>query len=145
MGEEILILYHSEAAKPVSQAHKGEWFDLRAAKDYDIKAGDFTLIDLGVSIKVAPWQECIVAPRSSTFKNTGLIQTNSIGVIDNAYCGDNDIWFWATYATRDVQIKAGDRLAQFRVVERQPDYLKIREVKTLGSENRGGHGSTGTR
>ena len=54
--------------------------------------------------------EAIIAPRSSTFNRFGLIQTNSIGVIDNTYCGDLDIWMMPVVALRDTQIREGDRI-----------------------------------
>ena len=123
---EILIKYHTPAAKPVEQAHMGEWFDVRAAESYDLKAGTKGFINLGISVRVPHGYEAILAPRSSSFKKYGFIQTNSIGVIDETYSGDDDVWMLPYFATRDAHIEAGDRI-----------------VRYLGKNNRGGFGSTG--
>lgn len=141
---EILIKYHNDAAKPVKQAHMGEWFDLRAAEDYHLEPGQRYMINLGVSICVPYGYEAILAPRSSTFKNYGIIQTNGIGVIDNSYSGDNDIWYMPVWATRPADIKAGDRIAQFRI-QRNQGSPRLKEVRYLGNADRGGLGSTGTK
>lgn len=139
---EIMIKYHSDAARPVKQAHLGEWFDLRAAEDYHLEPGQRYMINLGVSIHVPYGYEAILAPRSSTFKNYGIIQTNGIGVIDESYSGDGDIWMMPVWATRAADIKAGDRVAQFRI-QRNQGSPRLKEVHYLGDINRGGFGSTG--
>lgn len=141
---EILIKYHCDAARPVEQAHDGEWFDVRAAKSYDLKAGNKYMIDLGISVRVPRGYEAILAPRSSSFKKWGFIQTNSIGVIDETYSGDDDIWMLPVFATRDAQIEAGERVAQFRI-QRNQGRPRLTEVGYLGKNNRGGFGSTGTK
>ena len=86
--------------------------------------------------------EAHIAPRSSAFKRWGIIQANSVGVIDNSYCGDNDIWMMPVYATRFTKIHKNDRICQFRIVEKQP-HLEFEVVDHLGNEDRGGFGSTG--
>ena len=121
---------------------KSDWIDLRAAKEVALKKGEFALIPLGVAMELPAGYEAHVAPRSSTFKNFGIIQTNSMGIIDETYCGDNDQWFFPAYALRDTVIHVNDRICQFRVMEHQPA-LTFEETKTLGHEDRGGHGSTG--
>lgn len=121
---------------------KSDWIDLRAAKEVELKKGEFALIPLGVAMELPAGYEAHVVPRSSTFKNFGIIQTNSMGVIDETYCGDNDQWFFPAYALRDTVIHVNDRICQFRVMEHQPA-LTFEETKTLGHEDRGGHGSTG--
>ena len=141
---EILIKYHTPAAKPVEQAHMGEWFDVRAAEDYDLKAGNKYVINLGISVRVPHDYEAILAPRSSTFKKYGILQTNSIGVIDETYSGDDDIWRMPVFATRNAHIDAGDRIAQFRI-QRNQGNPRLKEVRYLGKKNRGGLGSTGTK
>ena len=141
---EILIKYHTPAAKPVEQAHMGEWFDVRAAEDYDLKAGNKYVINLGISVRVPHGYEAILAPRSSTFKKYGILQTNSIGVIDETYSGDDDIWMMPVFATRNAHIDAGDRIAQFRI-QRNQGNPRLKEVRYLGKNNRGGLGSTGTK
>ena len=121
---------------------KSDWIDLRAAEDVEMKAGEFRLIPLGVAMKLPRGYEAHVVPRSSTFKNFGVIQTNSMGVIDETYCGDNDQWFFPAYALRDTVIHVNDRICQFRIMEHQPA-LDFEETDVLGNEDRGGHGSTG--
>lgn len=121
---------------------KSDWIDLRAAENIELKAGDFKLIPLGIAMELPNGYEAHVVPRSSTFKNFGIIQTNSMGVIDESYCGDNDQWFFPAYALRDTEIHVGDRICQFRIMEHQPK-IQFDEVLFLGNEDRGGHGSTG--
>lgn len=121
---------------------KSDWIDLRAAENIELKAGDFKLIPLGIAMELPKGYEAHVVPRSSTFKNFGIIQTNSMGVIDESYCGDNDQWFFPAYALRDTRICVGDRICQFRIMEHQPK-IQFDEVLFLGNEDRGGHGSTG--
>lgn len=121
---------------------KSDWIDLRAAQDLEIKAGEFKLIPLGVAMELPEGYEAHVVPRSSTFNNFGIIQTNHMGVIDESYCGDQDQWFFPAYALRDTEIHVNDRICQFRIMEHQPAIV-FEEVTCLGNENRGGHGSTG--
>ena len=121
---------------------KSDWIDLRAAEEVSMKAGEFRLIPLGVAMELPKCYEAHVVPRSSTFKNFGIIQTNHTGIIDESYCGDNDQWFMAAYALRDTVIHVNDRICQFRIVEHQPK-LEFEETNTLGNADRGGHGSTG--
>ena len=121
---------------------KSDWMDLRAAEDITMKAGEFKLIPLGVAIALPEGYEAHVVPRSSTFKNFGIIQTNSMGVIDESYCGDNDQWFFPALAMRDTEIKFNDRICQFRIMEHQPVF-SFEEVTQLTGKDRGGFGSTG--
>ncbi|MCI8334519.1 MAG: deoxyuridine 5'-triphosphate nucleotidohydrolase [Lachnospiraceae bacterium] len=121
---------------------KSDWIDLRAAEEVSMKAGEFRLIPLGVAMELPKGYEAHVVPRSSTFKNFGIIQTNHTGIIDESYCGDNDQWFMAAYALRDTVIHVNNRICQFRIVEHQPK-LEFEETNTLGNADRGGHGSTG--
>ena len=121
---------------------KSDWIDLRAAKEVELKAGEFKLIPLGIAMELPAGYEAHVVPRSSTFKNYGIIQTNSMGIIDETYCGDNDQWFFEAIAMRDTVIRVNDRICQFRIVEHQPP-IEFAEVEVLGNEDRGGHGSTG--
>lgn len=119
-----------------------DWIDLRAAEDVEMKAGEWKLIPLGVAIELPEGYEAHVVPRSSTYKNFGVIQTNSMGVIDATYCGDNDQWFWPALAMRDTIIKKNDRICQFRIMENQPT-IEFVEVEHLEGPDRGGFGSTG--
>lgn len=121
---------------------KSDWIDLRSAEDIDLKKGEFKLVPLGVAMQLPKGYEALVVPRSSTFKNYGIIQTNSMGVIDETYCGENDQWFFPVYATRDTHISTNDRICQFRIMKHQPmiHFVKNRWEDT---EDRGGFGSTG--
>lgn len=121
---------------------KSDWIDLRAAEDVVMKKGEFKLIPLGIAMELPKGYEAHVVPRSSTFKNYGIIQTNHQGVIDCSYCGDNDQWFMPAYALKDTEIHVNDRICQFRIMENQPK-LVFDEVAQLHNEDRGGHGSTG--
>lgn len=121
---------------------KSDWIDLRSAKDVELKKGEFALIPLGVGMQLPEGYEAHVVPRSSTFKNFGIIQTNHQGVIDCSYCGDDDQWFMPVLAVRDTRICKNDRICQFRIMEHQPAIV-FHEVERLEGENRGGHGSTG--
>ena len=138
----ILIKYHVNDIDKITVNKKGDWIDLRAAEDVELKKGEFRLISLGVSMKLPEGYEAHIVPRSSTFKNFGIIQTNHCGIIDNTYCGDDDIWKFPAYALRDTVIKKNDRICQFRIVNNQPQ-LTFTTVERLNSENRGGFGSTG--
>ncbi|MCR5100712.1 MAG: deoxyuridine 5'-triphosphate nucleotidohydrolase [Butyrivibrio sp.] len=143
MKKEIKIKYHSSEIDKLEYIDgKSDWIDLRAAKKYELKKGDFALIDLGISVQLPEGYEMITAARSSLFKNYGLIQTNAIGVIDETYCGDDDIIMMPVYATRDTVVNVNDRVCQFRIFEHQP-VIKFNEVESLNNETRGGFGSTG--
>ena len=121
---------------------KSDWIDLRAAADINLSKGEFYLIPLGVAMEIPEGYEAHIVPRSSTFKNYGIIQTNGIGIIDNSYSGDNDQWFMPVYATRDEYIIENSRIAQFRIFENQPMII-FDEVDHLNDKDRGGFGSTG--
>jgi probable deoxyuridine 5'-triphosphate nucleotidohydrolase yncF len=121
---------------------KSDWIDLKAAQDYELKQFEHALINLGFALQLPDGYEAHIVPRSSTFKNFGILQTNSMGIIDNSYCGDEDYWKLPVIAMRDTVIKKGDRICQFRIMEKMSN-IEIEIVKTLGNENRGGFGSTG--
>lgn len=140
---EIHIKYFSDKIEKLQYiGGKSDWIDLRAAEEIVLKAGEFKLIPLGVGMKLPEGYEAHVVPRSSTFRNFGVIQTNSMGVIDETYCGDEDQWFFPAYALRDTVIHVNDRICQFRIMKHQPEVVFIEE-EHLGTENRGGFGSTG--
>ena len=137
----IYIKYHNDIL-PIDMFENGDWIDLRAAEDIEMKAGDFRLISLGVSMQLPEGYEAHIVPRSSTYKHWGIIQANHMGVIDNSYCGDNDIWKFPAIAIRDTQIYKNDRICQFRIVKKQPEF-EFEEVDYLENKDRGGFGSTG--
>ena len=132
---EIKIKYFTNIEK-IKQIPNGDWVDLRSAKDVALKKGEFTIIPLGVGMKLP------IVPRSSTYKNYGIIQTNHMGVIDNSYSGDNDQWGMPVIAMRDTTIHKNDRICQFRITQKQPDF-EFTEVECLDTKSRGGFGSTG--
>ena len=140
--ETIKIKYFTNEIERVNKIDKGDWIDLRAAEMVELKAGEFKLIPLGVAMQLPKGYEAHVVPRSSTYKNFGIIQTNHQAVIDESYCGDNDQWFYPALAQRDTVININDRICQFRIMEKQPS-IEFEEVETLGNEDRGGIGSTG--
>lgn len=141
---EIKIVYHDPNMPKLEFVEgKSDWIDLRARVGGVFKAGDFALIDLGVSMKLPEGYEAHIAPRSSTFKNYGIIQTNSVGVVDNSYSGTNDIWKMPCYFTRDTEIKPYERICQFRLIKKMEDVSFI-ETESLDSVDRKGFGSTGT-
>ena len=146
---EIMVKYHNPDLTRITAYDKGDWIDLRSAEEVHMKAGEFRLISLGVSIKIPEMFEMWLAPRSSTFKKYGIIQTNSIGIIDNSYCGNNDIIKMTVYAVRDTVIPFNERIAQFRFIPRMKYTvkafrfgIKFKEVDDLGTEDRGGFGSS---
>ncbi len=121
---------------------KSDWIDLRSAERVELKKGEFRLIDLGIAVELPKGYEAHIVPRSSTYKNFGIIQTNHFGVIDETYCGDNDRWFFPALAMRDTVIEVNDRICQFRIMEHQPE-IEFEETDLLGNHDRGGWGSTG--
>ena len=125
----------------LEQWDKGDWIDLSTREDITLKAGESTIAHLGVAMKLPEGYEALLAPRSSTFKRWGILQTNSIGVIDNSYSGNNDEYGMPIYATQDVVIPKLTRLCQFRIIENQPKLDFI--ISTDLGESRGGFGSTG--
>ena len=141
--EEIKVKYfHDDMEELCYIAGKSDWIDLRAAQEVTLTAGAFCLIPLGVAIALPEGYEAHIAPRSSTFKNYGILQTNSVGVVDCSYCGDNDQWHMPVYALRDTVIHVNDRICQFRIMEHQPKIV-FEEVEALNAPDRGGFGSTG--
>ena len=140
----IQIKYHDSDLPRVEKLAQGTWIDLRAAQDVEMKAGEFRVISLGVSMKLPEGYEAHLVPRSSTFKKWGVLQVNSMGVIDNSYCGDNDVWGFPALAVRDTVIRRGDRICQFRI-QRVMEPVEFVEVERLDAPDRGGFGSTGER
>lgn len=153
--ETIKIKYHADI-EPIEKITVGDWIDLRVAENVFIEQGEFKLISLGVSMKLPEGYEAHIVPRSSTFKNFGVIQTNSFGVIDNSYSGTNDVWKFpalcldAKTMLPDADghwifgtvINKGDRICQFRIVKKQPE-VEFEVVDELDDKDRGGFGSTG--
>lgn len=140
--ETIEIKYMDADIERIEKIDVGDWIDLRAAEDVVFYSGEYKAIPLGVAMKLPQGYEAIVAPRSSTFKRHGLILANSIGVIDESYCGNEDEWHFPAYAVRGGRIHKNERICQFRVIKHQPPLI-FKEVDDLGNKSRGGLGSTG--
>lgn len=143
MKETINIKYLTDSIDKLTYIYgKSDWIDLRAAETVDMDPMEFKLIPLGIAMQLPAGYEAHVIPRSSTFKNFGIIQVNSMGLIDESYCGDNDQWYFPAIALRKTTILANDRICQFRIMKHQPQ-IEFREVDNLNNESRGGIGSTG--
>ena len=141
--ETIRIKYFSDAVPPLCQVDgKSDWIDLYAAETITLRDGESALIPLGVAMALPEGYEAHVAPRSSTFKTYGLLQSNGVGVVDWSYRGDEDQWKMPVYATRDVTVEAGSRICQFRIVRNQPP-ISFQVCEHLDGPSRGGFGSTG--
>lgn len=138
----IKIKYLCKDLKKIEKIEKGDWIDLRSAETVELKAGEFKLIPLGIAMELPEGYEAHVVPRSSTFKKWGIIETNSMGIIDESYKGDNDQWFFPAYALRDTKIEKNDRICQFRIVKKM-ETVDFETLEILGNKDRGGHGSTG--
>lgn len=140
---EIKIQYLNDDIKRLEYIDgKSDWIDLRAAERVELKAFEFKLINLGVAMQLPDGYEAHIVPRSSTYKNFGLIQANSMGIVDESYCGPNDWFYFPAIALRDTVIEPNDRICQFRIEKHQPTVV-FNEVKFLENEDRGGIGSTG--
>lgn len=143
MVETIKIKYFSEQIEKLCYiAGNSDWIDLRAAENVVMKNGEFRLIRLGVAMELPEGYEAHIAPRSSTFKNFGILQTNGVGVVDESYKGDNDEWMLPALAMRDTEIQIGDRICQFRIMKHQPK-ISFLEVESLSDTDRGGFGTSG--
>ncbi len=141
--ETIKIQYLNDSIKRLEYIDgKSDWIDLRAAEHVVMKKGDFHLIHLGVAMQLPKGYEAHIVPRSSTYRNFGIIQTNHTGIVDESYAGPNDWWYMAAYALRDTEIHVNDRICQFRIVEHQPQ-VTFEECSRLEAPDRGGIGSTG--
>lgn len=140
--ETIKIKYFDKEIDKIEKFVKGDLIDLRSAETVELKNGDFHLIPLGVGMKLPRGYKANVYPRSSTYKNFGIILANSVGQIDNSYCGDSDQWMFPAIAMRDTVIHKNDRICQFEIQEIQPN-IEFVEVEHLDETDRGGIGSTG--
>lgn len=141
--EIIKIKYHTDKIDKLEYVDgKSDWIDLRAAETVFLKKGESCLISLGISVSLPEGYEAWIVPRSSTFKNFKVIQTNHMGIVDNSYCGDGDVWKYPVYAIEDTTIRINDRICQFRIVKNQP-HIIFNEVEHLEADDRGGFGSTG--
>lgn len=143
MEEKIKIKYHVKELEKLRYIDgKSDWIDLRVAEDVKMKAGEFRLISMGISVELPKGYEMWILPRSSAFKNFGVIQTNAMGVVDESFCGDNDIIHMPILAMRDTEMHINDRIGQFRIAKHQAE-IHFMEVEHLNHADRGGFGTTG--
>ena len=145
MRRKIKIKYFSKDIDKllfVGGRDKSDWIDLRSAEDIELKKGEFHLIPLGIGMKLPKGYEANIVPRSSTYKNFKILQTNCFAVIDNSYSGNEDQWMMPVVAMEDTVIHKNDRICQFRINKIQPT-IKLEEVENLDDTSRGGIGSTG--
>lgn len=142
---ELKVLYHDEKfgeLERISKIEQGDWIDLRAAETVELKKGEFKIISLGITVVIPDGYEMNIVPRSSTYKNFKILQTNCFGVIDNSYSGFNDIVGFPALAMEDTVVHKGDRICQFRI-NKKMENLDLIEVKEASDKSRGGFGSTG--
>ena len=139
---EIIKIKYLKDIQKIERFNVGDWIDLRSAEDVTMKAGEYRMIPLGVAMELPQGYEALVAPRSSTFRKYGILLANSVGIIDEAYKGDNDEWNFLAYAVKDTKIHKNERICQFRIIQHQP-LIHLQEVDSLGNADRGGIGSTG--
>ena len=151
----IRIKYFEGATK-LKKISKGNWIDVYACKDIFVPLNERAMVPLGFALELPSGWEAHLAPRSSTFKTWGIIQTNSVGVVDDTYIGDNDQWHMPVYCLegkgtelidgeeiKGTWIRKGDKIAQFRIMEVMPE-IQFDEVESFGNCDRGGFGTTGT-
>lgn len=143
MEAKLKIKYHVKELEKLRYIDgKSDWIDLRVAENVSMKQGEYRLISMGISVEIPKGYEMLIVPRSSAYKNFGILQTNAMGVVDESFCGDNDIIHMPILAMRDTEIHINDRIGQFRLLPHQPEVHFI-EVDHLDNEDRGGFGTTG--
>jgi len=118
-------------------------FDLYSRIDMEIAPKSFGLVPLNIVVETPKGFVFMVAARSSTAKKKGLFMANSVGIIDQDYCGEEDeVKFMAYNFTDDVvKIEKGERIAQgmFLPVEK----AEFNVLEKMEEKSRGGFGSTG--
>ena len=137
----IVIQCAAPHCKPVVQPN-GDWIDLATEHEEVLHAGHNKKLSLGVAMQLPDGYEAHIIPRSSTFSRWGILLVNSMGLIDNSFCGPQDIWTFHAFGMVDITIPAGTRICQFRIVKKQPT-LEFEIVNKLSGTNRGGYGTTG--
>jgi dUTP pyrophosphatase len=139
---EIFVMYHNDDLVKIENINIGDWTDLRSSEYLELKAMDFVFINLGISVQIPEGYEMHIAPRGSTYKNFGIIQVNSVGVLDESFCSPQDVVKMPALALRDTVIRVNDRICQCRLMPKQPK-TKWVTVDYLNNETRGGFGSSG--
>ena len=144
----LRIKYLQDATR-MNKITKGNWIDVYAYEDTFVPEGERAMINLGFALELPKGWEGHLAPRSSTFKTWGIIRTNSVGVVDDTYIGDNDQWHMPVYCLQakhdnGTWIRTGDKIGQFRIMEVMPE-IEFEEVESFGNQDRGGFGTTGVK
>lgn len=148
---QIKIKYHADIDR-IKRITVGDWIDLRCAEDTFIPVGGHKAIPLGVSMELPRGYEAHILPRSSTYMRYGILPVNGMGIIDNSYRGDNDIWHFGVVCLTGADVRDGmcgafipknARICQFRIMPKQDENIRFVEVDRLDGKNRGGIGSTG--
>lgn len=119
------------------------WYDENKHDTIHYVKDDVVIVQLGFALQLPPNHELHLLPRSSTFKNTGLLLTNSMGIGDTSYCGNEDEYSCMFFATRGGEVSIGQRIVQIRIEESMSNKFTFTEVDRLDNPNRGGFGSTG--
>lgn len=160
---ELKIRYIDKNIIPMKKIEKGDLVDLRVSKifsckynhetkememiekkfPYEYEQGETIFVKLGFAMQMPSGYKANVYPRSGTFKNYGLLLTNSVGQIDNSYQGNDDEWCAMFYATRSGIINYNHRILQFEIVPQYMNNVKFNVVEELDDINRGGYSSTG--
>jgi dUTP pyrophosphatase len=151
----LKVKYLDENLTKMNKIEKGDLVDLRASRIFvngeertlpcEYKFGDTVFVKLGFAMEMPKGKKANVFPRSGTFKNYGLLLTNSVGQIDNSYNGDKDEWCAMFWSTRDGVMNYNDRILQFEVVDSAMNDAEFEFVDKLGDIDRGGYSSTGVK
>lgn len=152
---ELKIKYIDKNMTKLTKMDGGDLIDLRVSRvikngeevsfPCEYKFGDTLFFKLGFAMKMPKGKKANVYPRSGMFKNYGFLLTNSVGQIDNSYCGSDNEWMAMVWCTRNGIINYNDRILQFEVVNAVMDNVKFTEVEELEDKNRGSYGSTGVK
>lgn len=118
-------------------------FDFRAVEDVVFAPGEWKLVETGVVVAIPEGYCLMISPRSGTFKNYGLMQVNSVGIIDQDYCGDNDTikFGYINMRKEETRIEKGDRIGQGMFVRIEKPEFEF--VDKMGDQDRGGFGASG--
>ncbi len=128
---------------PKYQTKGAVGFDLYARETIKIKPFTPTLVPLNTIVKIPEGYMLVIASRSSLPLKKGLMLANSIGIIDQDYCGEKDEIkaLVLNFTKKSVTVRKGERIAQGLLVKiARP---QIKEVEKMEKKSRGGFGSTG--
>ncbi len=139
----MIVKIKTTDGKPLNYETSGACaFDFKCIEDVEVQPWDFTLVETWVVIETPVWYVLQIQPRSSTFKKHWLMQVNSVWIIDQDYCGDDDtIKFAYINMSKEVQkIEKWTRIWQGMFVKiEKPEFIV---VESMNNESRWGFGST---